>query len=797
MPTLIIDGKEISVQPGATIMEAAKKLGVYVPHFCYHPKLSVAGNCRMCLVEVEKMPKPVVACAMPVSDGMVVKTQSDMAQSSRKGVMEFLLINHPLDCPVCDQGGACDLQDLAMKYGPDRSRYIEIKREPGNQDLGPLIETEMDRCIHCTRCIRFSTEIAGVEEMGATGRGDHMLVGTYVKQALSSELAGNLAQVCPVGALNDKPFHFKARSWEMDSNDAVCSHCSVGCQVQVDHLEGSVKRVTARSCDDINETWLCDKGRFAYDGIDQDRLTAPAVKTADGQQPTSWQEALEKAAELIKGVDASRVAGLVSEEQTNAEELYAFQDLLRNSIGTAHMDHRLRQRDFSGDASPLTRADLMMNTSLVQLDTSDLIILVGANTRYDTPILNLRLRKAARNGARVISIAQRSMDLVIPELETLLQAPGAEAAFLQDVLKGLDSATDSDAGKLAQALKAADKPVILLGDQAINHPAAETVRRSAVAILEKLGKLDDSWNGYNRVSSRASAVTAQDCGVVPHRGAGYSLVENQGKNALQILQSAAAGEIDVLFVLGADLEREAANSVLAGQALEKVKVIYLGAYANSTSAAADVVLPGLAAWEKMGTFTNVEGRSQRMAAILPAPGEAKEDWRVLRKLSDAFAKPLAYNSVEMLQEALEKADLRYNRERLECDDLSPACAHKPVTTGLPLDAGDASSQKGGLVLITETPFYHSDAVVARSGVMKVLNGSNSLRIHPDDAAKAKISDGGMVKLAMSDSSAEMKAIVDAGVMAGTVISYTGYTESAVQMVDSEQGGYPTVTVSAL
>ncbi|MEG3638142.1 NADH-quinone oxidoreductase subunit NuoG [Magnetococcus sp. PR-3] len=797
MPTLIIDGKEITVQPGTTIMEASKKLGVKIPHFCYHPKLSVAGNCRMCLVEVEKMPKPVVACAMPVGDGMVVNTHSDMVIQARQGVMEFLLINHPLDCPVCDQGGACDLQDLAMKYGPDRSRYIEIKREPSNLNLGPIIETEMDRCIHCTRCIRFSTEIAGVEEMGATGRGDHMLVGTYVEKALSSELVGNLAQVCPVGALNDKPFHFKARSWEMSSSDAVCTHCSVGCQVQVEQLEGEVKRVTARECDEINETWLCDRGRFSYDGLGVDRVTQPAVRGENGQESVTWAEALTRAAELIKEGDAGTVAGLASEEQSAAEELYAFQDFLRNVVGTSHVDHRIRQRDFSGDAVALTRADLLMNTSLSQLEGADGVLLVGSNSRYDVPLLNLRLRKAARNGSKLIAINPSEKDLALPGLETLVQTPGHEPAFLADVLAALGGKADSDAGRVAAMLSAAEKPAIVLGDFAINHPAAETMRRTVVAILEKLGKLSDEWNGYNRVSARAAAVPAQDLGVVPHRGPGYALLEKQGKNARQILEAAADGSIKVLFVLGADLEREAADPKLARAAMDKAHVIYLGAFSNSTCEAASVVLPGLAAWEKVSTVTNAEGRAQRMEKLLPAQGEAKEDWRVLRKLSDWFSSPLPYTTLESLHQSLEAADLRYKEERLVCEDLTPACDHKPVTTGLEIAQVSVPAAAKGLVLTMELPFYHSDAMVRRAHVMKSMNGGNVLRIHPDDAAKAKVENDGMVRLIRGDDTVELKAVLDAGVPAGTVVAFASYGAQAVQKLTDWDSGYPDVSIASI
>ncbi|MBF0429270.1 MAG: NADH-quinone oxidoreductase subunit NuoG, partial [Magnetococcales bacterium] len=321
MPTLIIDGKEIDVKPGTSIMEAAKLLGIYIPHFCYHPKLPVSGNCRMCLVEVEKMPKPVISCAMPVNEGMVVKTDSDMVHKARQGVLEFLLINHPLDCPVCDQGGECSLQDLAMKYGADRSRFHDHKRRVPNYNVGPLIEMEMNRCIHCTRCIRFSEDVSGVEEMGAVYRGDHMRVGPFFDTVLSSELTGNMAEICPVGALNNKPFHFKARGWELKHVDGVCGHCSVGCHTRMDHLDGHILRVMSRTWPDGNETWICDKGRFANDGLIENRLDAPQLRVPGGLlKKAAWADALNRAAEMIKGVKPEEVAGLATESGLGAEE---------------------------------------------------------------------------------------------------------------------------------------------------------------------------------------------------------------------------------------------------------------------------------------------------------------------------------------------------------------------------------------------------------------------------------------------------------------------------------------------
>ena len=809
MPTLIIDGKEISVQPGATIMEAAKLLGIYIPHFCYHPKLSVAGNCRMCLVEVEKMPKPVISCAMPVNEGMVVKTGSDMVKAARKGVMEFLLINHPLDCPVCDQGGECSLQDLAMKYGPDRSRYHEEKRVVPDYDLGPLIETEMNRCIHCTRCIRFSTEITGLEEMGAVFRGDHMRVGPYISKPLSSELTGNLSEICPVGALNNKPFHFQARGWEVKGVDAICAHCSVGCHIRLDHIDNQVKRITARHCDAINQTWLCDKGRFSCDAFQQSRLQEPMLGPSDGQgsKPVSWAEALDRAAELIKKVKPGEVAGLASDSLQSAEELFAFQDFLRNVVGSNHIDHRLWQRDFRGDDLPLTRADLMMNTSLVGLRRADLVVLVGSEPRFDLPLLNLPLRQATLGGARAISVNPRKMRTNLANLTEMVVRPGGEVDFLGAVLQAVgrgDASVSENASEvqvLANALKSAKRPVILLGDYAVNHPHAESIRRLVVALLDKVSALSAEWNGFNRVVSGGNAAAAQDLGVVPHRGPGYKRLENRGRNAEQIMRAAAAGEIKVLLLLGCDPGVESVDTALARAAMEKAQVIYIGAQQNAVTESADVVLPGLLPAERCGTFTNCEGRAQRSQMAVMGPLQAKEDWRILRALSDRFSQPLPYNTREALQGLMGRVDHRYALDGMEPSEISAACDHSPVTVGLPLLSADRPMEPG-LLLMTEPAFYRSDALSRHSAILTQLHKAqypilDGLRISPSDASKQKIRTGQGVRLIQGERRLEMTAEVDATVPEGVLFAHSGYASTLVQDLCDWMGGFPQVSLVGL
>ena len=809
MPTLIIDGKEISVQPGATIMEAARLLGIYIPHFCYHPKLSIAGNCRMCLVEVEKMPKPVISCAMPVNEGMVVQTNSDMVKKSRKGVMEFLLINHPLDCPVCDQGGECSLQDLAMKYGPDRSRYHEEKRNVPDYDLGPLIETEMNRCIHCTRCIRFSTEITGLEEMGAVFRGDHMRVGPYIPKPLSSELTGNLSEICPVGALNNKPFHFQARGWEVKGVDAICVQCSVGCHVRLDHIDNQVKRVMVRHCDSINQTWICDKGRFSCDAYGQDRLQEPMLGPSEGQgsRSVTWAEALDRAAELIKRVKPGEVAGLASDSMQGAEELFAFQDFLRTVVGSNDLDHRLRQRDFRGDDALLTRADLMMNTSLVDLRRADLVVLVGSEPRFDVPLLNLPLRQATLAGVRAISITPRKMQTNLANLTEMVVRPGGEVDFLGAVLQAVGSEDvsastgSSEVHTLAKALKAAKRPAILLGEYAVNHPHAESIRRLVVALLDKVSALGAEWNGFNRVVSQGNAAAAQDLGVVPHRGPGYKRLDNRGRNAEQILRAAAAGEIKVLLLLGCDPGLESVDTTLARAALKKAQVIYIGAQRSSVTESADVVLPGLLSAERSGTYTNGEGRAQRSQMAVMGPLQAKEDWRILRALSDRFAQPLAYNTREALQSLMGRVDHRYALDGMEPSEILAACDHSPVTVGLPPLSTDLPAGSG-LLLMIEPAFYRSDALSRRSAVLTQLHKAqhpvlDGVRINPNDASKQKIQTGQRVRLIQGERSLEMTAEVDGSVPENVLFAHSGYASTLVQDLCDWMGGFPQVSLVGL
>ncbi|MBF0153787.1 MAG: NADH-quinone oxidoreductase subunit NuoG [Magnetococcales bacterium] len=800
MPTLIINGQEITVEPGTTIMEAARQLEIHIPHFCYHPGLSVAGNCRMCMVEVEKMPRPVISCAMPVSEGMVVRTESPMALQARKGVMEFLLINHPLDCPVCDQGGECDLQDLALKYGPDRSRYTVGKREVRNKDLGPLIETEMDRCIHCTRCIRFSAEVAGTEEMGAMYRGDHMAVGPWVEGALGSEMAGNMAEICPVGALNDKPFHFQARSWELRSVPGVCGHCAVGCRVFWQQVHGRVKRVQADACEAINGAWICDKGRFAFDGLEMARLTVPLVRKEEVLTATTWKQALAQAGEIVRSVAPDEVAGLAGGYHLSAEDLFAFQDLLRHSVGTPHLDHRLQQRDFSGDELPLTRSDFLLNTPLADLPRADCIVLVGCDPRREAPILNWRLRQAALAGAKMFAVNPRRLRTTWPGLTEIVQPPGREGEFLDQVLKAQKAKKpgNTPAALVAAALKDAGRPVLLLGALAISHPQAEVLRRQAVAILDGCGGLGREWNGFNRLASPGSSQAAQDMGVVPHRGPGYQPSERVGHNALEIVRQAAAGKIKVLVLLATDPVQDGLDAELARAALTRAQVIWIGSHRSAMMERAAVVLPGaVAVPEQDAISTNGEGRVQWSEQVVPPPGDARPAWRICRALSDHLARPLGYDTLEALRTAVALADPAYDLKRPPVEG-AVAGDHPTVTRGLTGKTKVVPAVAGTeLTLVLEPSFWYADAVARVSATMDKLSVRRQVRLHPADARRLGVTEGQKVRLTSGERCVDLTATLDDAIPAGTLFGHYGQGEEEAQSVCEWDTGFPAVDVAVL
>ncbi|HWA45997.1 MAG TPA: NADH-quinone oxidoreductase subunit NuoG [Hypericibacter adhaerens] len=618
MPKLTIDGQQIEVPAGLTVLQACELAGAEIPRFCYHERLSVAGNCRMCLVEMEKSPKPIASCAMPVADGMVIKTNTPLVHKARNGVMEFLLINHPLDCPICDQGGECDLQDQAMAFGYDRSRYREAKRGVVDKDFGPLIKTAMTRCIQCTRCVRFSTEIAGIETMGAAGRGEHMEIVTYVGQAINSELSGNLIDVCPVGALLSKPYAFSARPWELVKTESVDVLDAVGSAIRIDSRGREVMRVLPRLNEAVNEEWISDKTRFACDGLKRQRLDRPYVRQNGKLVPASWEEAFAAVVQRLKGVPGERVAAIAG-DLCDLESMYALKGLM-GALGSPHLD--CRQDGAAID--PSVRGGYLFNTGIVGIEQADLCLLIGTNPRWEAPLINARLRKRHLMGGFTVASVGPAVNLTYPA-ETLGAGPDTLAAIAEG------------RHPFAEKLKAAKKPMLILGQGAISRPDGAAVLALARKLAESFNLVREDWNGFNMLHTAAARVGGLDIGFVP--GA-------NGRNVWGILEGAGSGTIDVVYLLGAD--------EIDTRRLGKAFVIYQGHHGDAGAHRADVILPGAAYTEKSGTYVNTEGRVQQGRLATFAPGDAREDWTILRALSERLGRKLPFDSLDQLRQQLLK-----------------------------------------------------------------------------------------------------------------------------------------------
>jgi NADH-quinone oxidoreductase subunit G len=636
MPKLTVDGVVVEVPAGATVLQAAELAGSEVPRFCYHDRLSIAGNCRMCLVEVEKAPKPIASCAYPVAEGMVVKTDTPMVRNARRGVMEFLLINHPLDCPICDQGGECDLQDQAVGYGMDHSRYAENKRAVKDKNLGPLVKTVMTRCIHCTRCIRFATEIAGVPELGATSRGESMEVGTYVEKALTSELSGNLIDICPVGALTSKPYAFVARSWELKKTDSVDAMDAVGAAIRVDTRGPEVLRILPRLNEDVNEEWLADKSRFAIDGLKRRRLDACWVRRDGKLVKATWQEAFDAIAAKLHGLPGERI-GAVAGDLCDAESMIALKDLLA-SLGSSNLD--CRQNGAALD--PARRDFYTFNTSIAGIEEADALLIVGSNPRREAPLINARIRKRW--------LANRMPIGVI--------GPHAELTYGAQWL-GDAPATLGALGDFRDVLRNAAKPMMIVGQGALARADGAAVLAACWKLAADTGMLLADWHGFNVLHTAASRVGAMDLGF--HPGA-------SGK----ALPAMLGGGVDALWLLGAD---EFDTSAIGADTF----VIYQGHHGDRGAARADVILPGAAYTEKHGTYVNTEGRVQRGALATYPPGEAREDWKIIRAFSFMIGKTLPYDTLDAVRARLEQVNPVFARvgllARFGCSDhTGPAVA---------------------------------------------------------------------------------------------------------------------------
>lgn len=629
---VFVDGRSIMVDPGTTVLQACEKAGMQIPRFCYHERLSVAGNCRMCLVEIEKVPKPVAACAMPVMKGWNILTDSDKTRKAREGVMEFLLANHPLDCPICDQGGECDLQDQSMQFGSDRSRFTEGKRAVEDKNIGPLIKTIMTRCIQCTRCVRFASEIAGVEDLGTTGRGNDLQIGTYVEKMFMSELSGNVIDICPVGALTSKPYAFTARPWETRKTESIDVLDALGSNIVVSTRGGEVMRVLPRLNEDINEEWISDKTRFAYDGLKRQRLTQPMVKNESGQLvATSWEDVLTRVAGALQGAQGTDVAAVVG-GLVDAEALVALKDLL-NRLNSENLCTE-EVFPMTGAGSDL-RSNYLLNTGIAGIEDADVLLLVGTNPRYEAPLFNARIRKSWLHNELRVALVGREVDL-----SYTYDHLGESAKTLQEIAAGTHP--------FSQVLAKAKRPVVVVGSSALQREDGAAIMAAVSTISQNArisSEVEGSWKVLNVLHRVASQVAALDLGYKP------------GVEAIR------TNPPKVLFLLGAD-----AGCITRQDLPKDSLIIYQGHHGDVGAPMADIILPGAAYTEKCSTYVNTEGRAQQTRVAVTAPGLAREDWKVIRAISELAGVTLPYDTLDEVRDRL--AEISPNLVRY--DDVEEA-----------------------------------------------------------------------------------------------------------------------------
>lgn len=672
MPKLTINDIEVEVPAGTSIIQAAEQIGVEIPRFCYHDKLSVPANCRMCLVQVEGAPKPVASCAMPCADNMKVLTESDVARKARKGVMEMLLINHPLDCPICDQGGECDLQDQAVAFGYDRSRYEEEKRAVKDKELGPLVKTTMTRCIHCTRCVRFGNEIAGVDELGVLNRGEHLEIGTYVEQMVTSELSGNLIDVCPVGALTSKPYAFTARPWELKKTETIDVMDAVGSNIRVDARGNEIMRVLPRLNEDVNEEWISDTTRFAYDGLKNRRLDRPYVRDFEGKlKPADWDTAFKAIASRIREAKAPEIAAIAG-DLVDCESTLALRDLM-TGLNVASMDCRQRGEKFDVK----TPAGYLFNTTIAGLEAADVILLVGVNLRYEAPMINARIRKAwLANPALKIALIGENSKYNYP-----VQYLGSGTDTLSDLLAG--------GHDFAKTLENAKNPVIIFGGFATARMDGSSLHGMVHDLATKYNVVRNGWNGFNMLHTAAGRVGALMLGFTPQLG---------GLDTDGILDASSKGAIKVLYLHGAD-------EIDFSRIGKDVFVIYQGHHGDRGAHRADVILPGAAYTEKHATYVNTEGRAQIARQAVFAPGEAREDWKIIRALADVIGVTLGYNTLAQLRAKLATVHAAFR---------TPGVI---VPSPWGSFGGKAADIKRGPIENTYPDFYQSNVILRASATM--------------------------------------------------------------------------------
>ncbi len=611
MPKLKVNDIEVEVEDGLTVLQACEKAGAEIPRFCYHEKLSIAGNCRMCLVEMEKSPKPIASCAMPAAEGMNIKTNTPFVEKARKGVMEFLLANHPLDCPVCDQGGECDLQDQSMFYGVDKSRFKENKRAVPEKHMGPLIKTQMTRCIHCTRCVRFATEIAGVSELGAIGRGEDMQIATYLEQSMQSELSANVIDLCPVGALTSKPYVFEARPWELKKTETIDVMDAVGSNVRVDTYDWEVKRVLPIINEDINEEWISDKTRYACDGLLNQRLDTPFIKYNGKFEKASWSEVFKIIKSKFENSSKEKICGFVG-DLTNMETGYIFKEFFDRTINSNNYDSRSDNRFLDNSE----RENYIFNSSINGIENADLIFLIGANPRYEATILNARIRKAfVNNNTKVISLNDVG-DLTYPYKNLDGQTQTVKTIF-------------EGSAQISKEIISASKPMIIIGESLLKLNSAEHLFNLIKNFLKKNNKFTKDWNPLNILSCDSATVGNFDLGIL-----------NNEKNLLKELKS---NKFEIIYLVGQDnLEFNKKGEF----------VIYQGSHGDKGAEIADIILPGSAYTEQDGYFTNLEGKIQKAYKASYPPGEAKEDWQIINELAEVMNNRKLFNDKEELESSM-------------------------------------------------------------------------------------------------------------------------------------------------
>ena len=611
MLKLKVNNIDIEVEEGLTVLQACEKAEVEIPRFCYHEKLSIAGNCRMCLVEIEKSPKPVASCAMPASEGMNIKTNTALVEKARKGVMEFLLINHPLDCPVCDQGGECDLQDQSMFYGLDKSRFKENKRGVSEKNMGPLIKTQMTRCIHCTRCIRFATEIAGVPEIGAIGRGEDMQITTYLEQSMQSELSANVVDLCPVGALTSKPYVFEARPWELKKTETIDVMDSIGSNVRVDTYDWEVKRVLPIINEDINEEWISDKTRYACDGLLHQRLDTPFIKYSGKFEKASWDEVYKIIKSKFENTSKEKVCGFVG-DLTNMETGYIFKEFFDRTLDIENYESRSDNRFIDTGK----RENYLFNSSINGIEESDLIFLIGTNPRYEATILNARIRKSyLNNNTKIISLNDLG-DLTYP-----YESLNGQTQLLKDIFDGNN--------EISKQIINANKPMIILGESLLNSNSSKYLFNMTKEFLTKNNKINDDWNAFNILSCDAATVGNFDLGII-----------NEENNLLDDLKN---HKFDIVYLVGQDnLNFDKKDEF----------IIYQGSHGDNGAEIADIILPGSAYTEQDGYYTNLEGIIQKAQKASYPPGEAKEDWQIINELAEFINNRKLFNDKDELESSM-------------------------------------------------------------------------------------------------------------------------------------------------